>query len=78
MEHIMIRAEALLSKEVSEDHINAAYSSLAQDKLSLSEMCCEGLPPLYSKFMNETLNLPPESTFDYSQYWLVQRAMAVI
>jgi hypothetical protein len=68
MEHIMIRVDALLSKEVTEDHANAAYNSLAQDKLSLSEMCCEGLPPLYSKFMNETLNLSPELTFDYSQY----------
>lgn len=64
----MILVEAHLSKEVSKEYLNAAYNSLAQDKLSLSEMCCEGLPPLYSKFMNEALNLSPESTFDYSQY----------
>lgn len=64
----MILVKALLSKEVSKKYLNATYNSLAQDKLSLSKMCCEGLPPLYSKFMNEALNLSPELTFDYSQY----------
>lgn len=63
-----ILVDALLNETVSEDHADACYNSLAQVKLSQSEMCCEGLPLLYSKFMNETLDLSPESTFDYDQY----------
>ena len=48
--------------------IDVAFNTLALLKVLYSEKCCEGLPPLYLKFMKEVLDLSPDSNFDYNQY----------